>query len=237
MSLPKSSNITYELVVPSTKKKIKFSPFRVKEHKELLLAQQSEDLSVMVNTLKNVINSCVSSTDFDVERLAIFDLEYIFAQIRAKGAGEIAEMVFSCDVCEDEKASVKVGIDLTLLEVEFSEKHKNKILFSDGRGVIMSYPKIDIMLKLDEIDTETQAMFEIILGSIQTIFDADNLYAAADYTLEELTEFLDSVTIEDFELIMEFFQTIPKLKQKVEYTCPVCQLKHSKMIEGLHSFF
>ena len=148
MALPMMNTPTYNLVIPSSKMSVKYRPFLVKEEKSLLIAQQSEDLTVMVDTLKSVINSCVIDK-IDVDTLASFDIEYLFTQIRAKSVGETIDLMFPCDMDhgeeDNEKARVKISIDLTQLQVEVPEGHTNKIdLFSDV-GVVMKYPSISIM--------------------------------------------------------------------------------------------
>ena len=111
MAVPVQNTPIYTITVPSTQEKFKFRPFLVKEEKALIIAQQSEDITVMTDTLKSIIESCAKSK-IDVESLATFDLEYIFCQIRAKSVGEIIELIFFCDTCEDDKAAVKKSFDI-----------------------------------------------------------------------------------------------------------------------------
>ena len=131
MALPKMNAPLYNVTIPSLKKEVKFRPFLVKEEKALLLAQQSEDSKVMINTLKSIIENCIVD-DIDSDKLAIFDYEYLFTQIRAKSVGEIVELIFLCDDCDDEKAKTQLNIDITKFQVEFPGGHTNKIeLFDD----------------------------------------------------------------------------------------------------------
>lgn len=239
MTLPINNTITYNLVVPSTKKEIKFRPFVVKEQKELMISHQSEDINVMVDTLKSVIKSCVK-TPVDVEKLSIFDLEYIFVNIRAKSVGEVSELLFGCNTagCEDNpKAKVKIGIDLTKIQVETPEGHTNNISLYNDVGVILKYPNIELLKKLEKAETESEIMFEIILDSIDMIYDKDEIYKVENYTTEELSEFLDNLPMDSFNSIINFFTTMPKLTQQVKYTCPVCATTHEYALEGMNSFF
>lgn len=238
MALPVQSTPTYNLEVPSTKETLKFRPFLVKEQKALLLAQQSEDAAVMVDTLKGVIRSCAQSK-VDVDKLAIFDLEYIFSQIRSKSVGETVDLIFSCDVCDDEKAKVKMTIDLSKLQVEKDPKHEQKIHLFDDVGVVMKYPSVNVINTMDKygVDAEVDLVFDIVCECIDYIYDSNELYHASEQSKEELQSFVNNLTAEQFEKIETFFETMPKLRQKVNYTCPVCSREHNKVLEGLNSFF
>lgn len=238
MALPMMNTPTYNLVIPSTEKSVKYRPFLVKEEKALLIAQQSEDLMVMVDTLKSVIKTCVLDT-IDVNKLATFDLEYMFTQIRAKSVGEIIELIFPCDNDhgeDNEKARVKVSIDLTTLQVDKDNNHTNKIdLFGDV-GVMMKYPTMDVMKKLDDSDS-IDNIFDVVAMSIDYIYQGDEIFYAKEQKHEELLQFLNNLTSEQFVKIQNFFDTMPRIKKQIEYTCPVCQKQHKKMLEGMQSFF
>lgn len=239
MALPKQSAPTYTVDVPSTKEKLKFRPFLVKEQKALLLAQQSEDPVVMADTLKSVIVSCAQSK-IDVDKFAVFDLEYIFSQIRAKSVGETVDLLFYCDTCEDEKARVKITIDITKLKVEQFAGHEQKISLFEDVGVVMKYPSIDVIKnieKLGQVSSEVDLVFDIISECIDYIFDTNEVYYAKEQSKEELVEFINNLTADQFAKIENFFETMPKLQYKVDYSCPVCHKAHHKTLEGLNSFF
>lgn len=239
MALPMQQAPIYTLEIPSTKDNLKYRPFLVKEQKALLLAQQSEDPIVMVDTLKQVIKSC-AQTQVDVEKLAVFDLEYIFSQIRAKSVGEIVELFFFCDTCDDEKAKVKIGIDITKLKVETFPNHHVKIPLFGDVGVAMKYPNINVIKKIEKIgdvSSEVDLVFDIITECIDYIYDTSEVYYAKEQTKEELSDFVNNLTSEQFEKIENFFETMPKLQQKVSYRCPVCSKEHNKTLEGLNNFF
>jgi hypothetical protein len=240
MALPMMNTPTYNMVVPSSGLSVKFRPFLVKEEKALLIAQQSEDLMVMVDTLKSVVKTCVME-DIDASKLATFDLEYMFTQIRAKSVGEIIELIFPCDNDhgeDNEKARVKVSIDLTTLHVEKDPSHTNKIdLFGDV-GVMMKYPTIDIMKKLESLDEDNlEKIFDVVALSIDYIYQGEEIFYAKEQKHEELLQFLNNLTSDQFLKIQKFFATMPRIKKEIEYTCPVCQKQHRKMLEGMQSFF
>ena len=243
MALPLNSTPIYNLTIPSTKESVKFRPFVVREEKALLIAQQSDDSKVMVDTLKSVIKSCIKDP-IDIDKLAIFDLEFIFTQLRARSVGEIIEVIMSCDEDhgeQDRLAKVKVNIDLTKLHVTINKDHTNKIPLFDDVGIAMKYPSIDILKKLESIDAiaeqEVEAVFAIVVECIDYIYDSSEVYHAKEQTKQELIDFIENLSSEQFKKVQAFFETLPKLAHKVEYDCPVCKKHHEVSLEGLESFF
>jgi hypothetical protein len=237
MALPRQSTAIYTTTIPSTEKSVKFRPFLVKEEKALLIAQQSEDRNVMVDTLKVILADCLVDK-IDIESLAMFDLEYLLLQIRAKSIGEIAELIFSCDDCIDPKAKVKIAFDLTTIHVVKDPTHAKKINLFDDVGIVMKYPNIDEVYALSLIDLDNvEAVFDLIISSIEYIYDGDEIYHTKEQTKTEVEEFINNLTQQQFRLIEVFFETMPKLRQDVKFSCPVCSKEHNKYIEGIESFF
>jgi len=240
MALPVMSTPTYNLVIPSSKKSVKYRPFLVKEEKALLIAQQSEDIVIMVDTLKSIVASCIIDK-IDTDSLATFDLEYIFTQIRGKSVGEKIDLLFPCDNehgDQNEKAKVKITIDLTQIQVEFPEDHTNKIALFDSVGVVMKYPTIEIMSKLERVDNDDlENIFDIIADCIDYIYEGDKIHYSKEQKKEELVEFLNNLNSTQFMNIQKFFTTMPRIKKEVEYDCPICQKHHKKTLEGMQSFF
>lgn len=240
MALPLNNAPVYSLVVPSLKKTVKYRPFLVKDQKALMIAQQSEDQKVMVDTLKTVISSCVTEP-LDVDSLAMFDLEYIFTQLRAKSVGETVELIMSCDEDHGEQnklAKVKMSVDLSAIKVESSGDHTNKLSLWGEVGVVMKYPSVDIIKKFQTInESDTESVFSIISQSIDYIYDSNEMYYAKDQTKDELLEFLNNLTTEQFSKIQKFFETMPKLTYDMHYNCPVCAKAHHVRLEGMDSFF
>lgn len=237
MALPLSNTPVFTLTVPSTEKKVKYRPFLVKEEKALLIAQQSEDPVVMIDTIKNIIQSCVKD-DLDVDSLATFDIEYIFAQIRAKSVGEYVDLIFYCDTCTSEDAKVKMTFDLTTLKVEKGDTHTTKIDLFEDVGVAMKYPNIETITKLQNLsDGGVDQIFSIITDCIDYIYNSEQVFYAKEHSKKELEEFLENMTPEQFAKVQNFFETMPKIRQEVDYTCPVCGKQHHKVLEGIQSFF
>lgn len=238
MALPIINVPKYEITVPSTGKKIKVRPFLIKEQKILLIAQESEDLDVMINSIKEIITSCTDGA-VDVETLAMFDLEYIILQIRAKSVGEVVELLFKCEDCVDnEKAVVQINIDLTTIQIEHNPEHNKKILLFNDVGVVMKYPSFSLFKKLDETtENDYIGYINLIQECIELVYDSDDVYPFKDQSAESIESFIGDLTTEQFDKIKKFFDTTPKLRKEVEYKCPVCNKEHKKTLEGIKSFF
>jgi len=237
MALPKMNAPLYNVTIPSNKKEVKFRPFLVKEEKSLLLAQQSEDPKVMINTLKSIIENCIVD-NVDVDKLATFDYEYLFTQIRAKSVGEIVELLFLCDTCDDDKAKAQVNLDISKFQVDFPEGHDNKISLFDDVGIVMNNPTLATLVKLEKIkEGDVDSIFDVVADCMESVYTTEEVFNTKDQTKQEVIDFLENLTQEQFKKIETFFLTMPKLQQKVEYDCPVCNKHHVKMMEGLASFF
>ena len=239
MALPMNSTPIYNLVVPSTKKSVTYRPFLVKDQKALLVAQQSADQRVMIDTLKEVIKSCITES-IDVSKLAIFDIEYIFTQLRSKSVGETVDIILSCDEdhgSDNEKAKIKHTVDLSEIKVQEKEGHTDKIgLFGDV-GVVMKYPNIDDIKKLQGGVVTNEDTFKLVAASIDYIYDNDAVYHSKDQTEQELMDFINNLTSEQFGKIQSFFDTMPKMTHTINYNCPVCDKAHKIVLEGMESFF
>jgi len=237
MALPMNTTPVYTLTVPSTGKELKYRPFLIKEEKALLVAQQSEDARIMLDSIKDVIKSCIKD-EIDVDGLATFDIEYIFIQLRSKSVGEIIDLSLACDTCEDDKAFGTVKIDLTKLEVTKNENHTNNIKLFDDVGVVMKYPTIDIIKELENAEeNDYEKVFDVIAKCIDTVYNSDEVFHIKEQPKAETMEFLNNLTGEQFGKIREFFDTMPVLEHSIQYKCPVCNKEHNKTLRGLESFF
>ena len=145
MPLPKIATPTYELVIPSSKKKIKYRPFLVKEEKILILAMESEDTNQIANAVKNVISSCILSRGIKVEKLSTFDIEYLFLNIRGKSVGEQIEVMVTCP--DDKKTKVPTSINIDSIKVQIDDKHSRDIVLDDQYTLRMKYPSLSEFIK------------------------------------------------------------------------------------------
>lgn len=236
MALPVISTPTYELIIPSSKQRVKYRQFLVREEKALLIAQQSEENSTMFETLKSVIRACTFDK-VDIDKLALFDIEYIFVQLRSKSVGEIAELIFTCNECKDPKAKMKIAIDLTELSVKFNEEHTTDIKLYESVGIKMKYPNMNTVDKIDNGTEDLDSVFNVIMECIDYVYDDNGVYPAAEQTKEELEQFINGLTKDQFKKIQSFFETMPKLETELKFTCPVCGFAHTQTVKGIDGFF
>ena len=233
MTLPVINTPTYELTVPSTKDTLVYRPFLVKEEKILLMAMEEDSETQLNRALKQVVNNCTFQK-IKVDKLPLFDLEYIFLRIRAKSVGEVAKLKLLCD--DDGETYADIEIDLESIEVEFQEDHNTKIDITDDIGMVMSYPTfeyLDFSLEGSDINN----LFDIVASSINQIFEGETVYERTDFNKKELKTFLESLTSEQFKKVQHFFETMPRLRHKIEVENPKTKVMNTVVLEGLNAFF
>jgi len=238
MPLPKIATPTYELVIPSSQKKIKFRPFLVKEEKVLILAMESEDTNQIANAVKNVISSCILSRGIKVEKLSTFDIEYLFLNIRGKSVGEQIEVMVTCP--DDKKTKVPTSINIDSIKVQIDDKHSKDIVLDDQYTLRMKYPSLSEFIKnnfanIDDINVDDT--FELIASCIEQVYSEEESFAASDCTKKELSQFLEQLNSSQFKMIETFFDTMPKLSHTVKVTNPNTGVENEIILEGLQSFF
>jgi len=230
MALPKPTPTLYTVTIPSTKKKVKFRPFNVKEQRTLLLAQQSEELPVMLNAIEEVLSSCIDDK-INIRELPTFDVEYIMTQVRAKSVGENVQLNMPCDA-DPTHPTIPVGIDLTKLQVNIPEGHSNTIHLYDDVGVVMKYPTIEMLPTLDGLDG-----ISVAAKCVDYIYTDQEIFRAAEQTELEVIEFMESLNAEQFDKLENtFFKSMPTFSHTLTYKCPTCGHEHRKVIRGFSSF-
>lgn len=231
MPLPILEVPTYELILPSSGKKVRFRPFLVKEHKVLLtMAEASED--EVIRIVNEIVDVCTFNT-LNVKDLPHFDVEYIFMQLRAKSISEKVDVVITCAACKENYDS---SFNIDELKVEKNSNNSNKIMLNDSVGIEMRYPKFDSVVKVYDSDSPEE-VFKLVKKSIAGIFQDDQYWEAEEQSDEDLESFLNSLTKEQFDKIEEFFVSSPKIVQIVETDCPKCNHHNTSRIEGLQNFF
>ena len=229
MPLPVLETPTYNLVVPSTKKKLKYRPFLVKEEKILMIAQESNDASQIESSIKDIIKSCTFGK-IDVDSLMTYDLEYILLKLREKSVGETSEFSLSCKKCG---AKNKVNVNLNDVAVDFPETVPDSTIeLSKGVGITLSPVSIKRLGNIDDNDINS-----IIATVIETIYDEDNVYSVNNVSKEELYTFIDSFTHKNLEEIQNFIKNQPTLKHTVNFKCSECGHENTYTLEGIQSFF
>ena len=237
MALPKIEVPTYELTLPSEDKKIKYRPFLVREEKILYIAMETGQNKEMINALKDVVGACTFDV-LNVDRLPIFDIEYLFLQIRAKSVSEITKFRTICP--DDGKTYVETEVDLTKVEVQVDDEHTNRIILDTQRnlGLVLKYPTLknyDIGRGLDNI--EIDKVFNILIDCIDHVFEGDKIYPAKDTSKQELKDFIEGLPQDAFTKIKTFFDTMPKLKHEVEVTNPNTNVTSKIVLTGIADFF
>jgi len=234
MALPTMDLPTYELVVPSNKKKIKFRPFLVKEEKILLMALESDDEKNIKNSVLELLRSCIS-TKIKLESLASFDLEYIFLNIRAVSVGEIVQMNITCQ--DDNETQVKYNLNLTDINVIFPKGHDNKIMLTDDLGVMMKYPSFDGFIEGQFTQNKDLDVIKIVAESIDQIFQGEEVYDESTTSKKEFVQFVESLTSPQLEKIQKFFETAPRLEHTFKVKNPNTGVESDYTLRGLQSFF
>ena len=236
MALPVLTVPTYELEVPSTDEKVKYRPFLVKEEKLLLIAIESEDNGEIVQAVKTIVDECTFNK-LNLGKLPIFDVEYIFLQIRAKSVGETTNLRLLCP--DDRETYAKVEVDLTEVLVQVDEGHTNKIELTDEMGIIMQYPNIDSMVDVGIADINASNMLDVISTCIDKIYDkgGEEVHMAVDSTKKELVDFIEQMNTKQFAEVQKFFDTMPKLKHTVKVKNPKTEKESEVTLTGLNDFF
>ena len=236
MALPKLNTPTYELEMPSTDEKIQFRPFLVKEEKILMIAMESGKNADIVNAVKEIVSACTFDK-INISNIPMFDVEYIFLNIRSKSVGEISKLKILCP--DDKKTYASVEVNLDEVRVQVGDDHTNKIDLGDGKGIIMTYPSVDSFLDTGITNITASNMLDMIGTCILQIFEdkGEKVYEAKDQTKKELSDFIEQLNTKQFQDIQKFFDTMPRLKHKVKVKNPKTKKESEITLQGLNDFF
>ena len=236
MALPKLTTPTYELEIPSTDEKIKYRPFLVKEEKILMMAMESKSTVDITQAVKDIVKECTFNK-VDISNMPMFDVEYIFLQIRSKSVGEVSKLKLLCP--DDKKTYADVELDLNEVKVQVGDDHTNKIELDNGMGMIMTYPTIDSFRDSGIRDINANNMLEVISNCILQIYEEEGkkTYDPKDQTKKELTEFIEQLNTKQFKLVQKFFETMPKLKHEITVKNPKTKKESKITLTGLNDFF
>jgi len=234
MALPKLTTPTYELEVPSTDEKIKYRPFLVREEKILLMAMESEKTEDVIQAVKEIVSECTFGK-LNLGTMPIFDVEYIFLNIRAKSVGEVSNLRLLCP--DDRETYADVEIDLSEVAVQVEKDHTNQIELTDEMGIYMTYPTIDSFATTGITDVTASNMLEVITTCIAQIYDGEDVFEAKDQTKDELVEFIEQLNTQQFRDVQMFFDTMPKLKHVVKVKNPKTEVESDILLQGLNDFF
>ena len=238
MPLPKVNTPTYELVLPSTGKKLKYRPFLVREEKILIMALESENVKQITEAVIEILESCILTKDFEINDLATFDLEYLFLNVRSKSVGETVEINVTCP--DDNKTTVPMSIDLDSIKVKKDRKHKNTIKLDETLSLKLKYPSVVQFIENNfeaSEKSEVSNTLDMIISCIDTIYTEEESWSASESTTKELEDFVDQLNTKQFKMIEDFFATMPKLTHSIKVKNPTTQVESTVVLEGLAAFF
>jgi len=240
--LPKIDVPVFTVELPSNKKKVDFRPFLVKEQKLFLMMAESTDPAETIKVIRQVLKNCVL-IDLDIDALPVFDLEYLFMNLRARSVSEMVNLKYRCNNMVGEEGSQKEcgtinEINFNVLEIQptYTKEHTNKIQLSDKIGIIMKYPTFELVQKATG-KGEDEMIMDMIYETIECVYDENQIYHMKDNTKEEIIEFVDNLQQKDLEKIRVFFETMPKIKKDIEYNCKKCGYHDTIALEGIQNFF
>ena len=236
MALPKLEVPIYELTVPSTDEKIKYRPFLIKEEKILLIAMESGANEDVIQAVKQIVSECTFNT-LKLGNMPMFDVEYIFLQIRSKSVGEVSKLKILCR--DDGETYANVEVDLTEIEVQVNDDHTNKIELTDEMGVIMRYPTIDSFSTAGISDITADNMLDVIVACIDKIYDkkGEEVYDSKDSSKKELMDFVEQMNTQQFQDVQAFFDSMPKLRHEITVVNPKTKKENIVALSGLNDFF
>ena len=237
MPLPKINAPTYELVIPSSGKKIKYRPFLVKEEKILVIAMESNDVKDIARSVKQVLNNCILSRGIKIEKLSTFDIEYLFLNVRGKSVGESGDVNVTCP--DDGETKVPVTVNLDEIKVVENPEHSRDIVLDDKLKMRMKYPSLDQFIS-DNFDVSNVGFdqsFDMISKCVDMIYNEDETWTESDFTNKEMIAFLEGLGSKQFKEIERFFSTMPKLYHEIKVTNPNTKVENTITLEGLAAFF
>lgn len=238
--LPKIDVPIYELALPSSGKTVRVRPFLVKEEKLLLIAVESKDQNTIIQTTKQIINNCLVDEDVSVDKLPFFDVDYLFIALRAKSIGETVAVNFICNIFKEGNkcgTMFPVDIDISKCEVKKKDDITNLIKLTDKVAMKMKYPSYEIMKRFNESEDALSKKIKIIVASIDQIIDGDKVLASKDFSREELEEYVEGFTEEQFKKLENYVDNFPSFVIKAEGICPKCKFKHNLEYTDFTSFF
>lgn len=234
MAFPKLDTPRYEMKVPSTGKKVVYRPYLVKEEKVLMLALESSDETQMIRAIKDVISSCTEQ-GVDVEKMTMFDLEYIFMRLRGKSVGETTDVSIKCKSCET-KNDTKVNLESVVVNVP--KESARKIKLTDAVGVIMKYPSVNEMLEIQSSSaSEVDKLFDVIAVCIDSVYSGDEIFDSGSQSAKEMKDFIESLSSDQFNKVKDFIQDMPAATIAVDFTCSSCSTHNQFDVKGLANFF
>ena len=235
MPLPTIATPTFELILPSNGKKIKYRPFLVKEEKVLILALETGDTADITRSIKDVLKACILTRGVKVDQLPTFDIEYLFLNIRARSVGETIKLLVNCPD-DGGQTQVTVEVDISQVQVIKDDSHSTDINIDGNYKLRMKYPSLDQFINNNfNFKDEEQDVFKMVASCVDLVYDDETAYD--DFTEKEMVKFLEQFNSAQFREIENFFDTMPKLAHTITVTNPNTGVENEVTLEGLSSFF
>ena len=239
MPLPKINTPTFELVLPSNGKKIKYRPFLVREEKILIMALESEDMKQITDAVIQILSACILTRGVKINDMSTFDIEYLFLNVRSKSVGETVEVNVTCP--DDNETSVSVNIDLDSIKVQKDKNHKNTIKLDDNLSMKLKYPSlkqfIESNFEASNPNNTIDSTLSVITSCIDMIYNDEESWSGSESSQKELEDFVENLNTKQFQMIEDFFTTMPKLSHKVKVKNPHTGVESDVILEGLAAFF
>lgn len=234
MALPKPVRPEYSTTIPSNGKRIKYQPFSVKEEKILILASESQDIDEISNAISNVLTNCITTSEVKVDDLALFDIEFLFLKTRAKSVGE--KLTVKVTDPDDPSYTVDHEIDIDAIKVSKNKDHSDIVVIDDKTQIKMKYPDIQFFAEGINVTSITDRL-DVAARCVKQLVIDEEVYNPSDMTLDEIEEWLEGLTSDQFAKIMNFFMSMPRLSHKITLSNPNTGKKFSVTLEGLSDFF
>lgn len=246
MALPKLVVPLYDVVCPSGLK-VSFRPFLVKEEKLLMIAMQSKETETIISTAKQILENCIGDVSgVDIDKLPLFDVEFLFLNLRARSIGEEVTLRYKCNqtvtdantgnlvVCS---AVSEYQVDLLKIQPKFGTGHNKYVQLTEAVGVTLRYPTFKAFRNVARKDLPADDAFNFLVECIESINDASNVVLTKDVTHEEVAEFVNDLNHMQVDKMDQFFDTMPKIELTIPFKCPKCSHTEEIMVKGLDSFF
>ena len=233
MALPKLETPVYTLDLPSTDEKIKYRPFLVKEQKRIMMAQESDNMTEIVDAVTQLISDCTFNK-LDGSKIAMFDAEYVFLRVRSKSIGSKVELSITCP--DDEKTKVLHTVDLDEINISVFDDHTNEVQLTENIKVFFKYPLLSTFAKYSGKSNTSDMVFKLIEECIEEVHFEDEITNRVDMSDKELNEFIESLSTDQFMKMTKFFETMPRLRHTIEVKNPKTEVTSEVMLEGIQSF-
>jgi len=233
MALPKLKTLEYTLKLPSTQEEIKYRPFLVKEQKILMIAQESGEESQIASAVGQLVSGCTFGS-IDANLSPMFDIEYVFLQLRSKSVGSKIPLNVTCP--DDNKTKVEVEVDIDDIQVQMSLEHSQDIEITDNINIHFRYPRLKDLQGMPGELSDFEKTLILVVECVETITSGEELINRVDMTHDEIVEFVDSMNSTQMENVLKFFETMPKVRHVIDVTNPKTKVKGEVLLEGLESF-